>query len=95
VMDFQNMWQSAAEKAVALCQCLGALYGMAAMDGTARFDWGNGVLYDEEKRWEDYKQLVQLSLIAPEVALGWRFGMPAETPEERALIRQKYMPTEN
>ena len=95
VMDFQNMWQSAAEKAVALCSILGELYGVAVAEGAVRFDWGNGVLYDEEKRWEDYKQLVSMGLIAPEVALGWRFGMPAETPEQRALIRQKYMSSEN
>lgn len=95
VMDFQNMWQSAAEKTVALCRILGALYGICMPEGAVRFDWGNGVLYDEEKRWADYKQMVTMGLIAPEVALGWRFGMPAETPQQRALIRQKYMPTEN
>lgn len=93
VMDFQNMWQLAAEKCVALCDVLSALYGMEKTDGAVRFDWGNGVLYDEEKRWEDYKQMVQLGLIAPEVALGWRFGMPAETAEERTAIRQRFMPT--
>ena len=95
VMDFQNMWQLAVEKALALCGALAGLYGLEKMDGGARFDWGNGVLYDEEKRWEDYKQLVQLGLLAPEVALGWRFGMPAGTPEEREKIRQQYMPMDN
>ena len=60
--------------------------------GEVTVDWGNGVLYDEEKRWQDYKAMVAQGLLAPEVALGWRFGLPADTPEERKIIRQKYMP---
>lgn len=92
VMDFQNMWQRAAEKAVQLCGVLAALYGVSGTVSGVRFDWGNGVLYDEEKRWADYKDMVAAGLIAPEVALGWRFGLPAETPEQRASIRQKFMP---
>ena len=31
-------------------------------------------------------------LLKPEIALGWRFGMPAETEADLAAIRQKYMP---
>lgn len=92
VMDFQNMWQQAATKAVELCCCVGALYGMDTEESAVRFDWGNGVLYDEEKRWEDYKNMVASGLLAPEVALGWRFGLPAETPEQRKIIREKFMP---
>ena len=94
VMDFQNMWSRAVESCVELCRCLAGLYSLDAIEGAVRFDWGNGVLYDEEKRWEDYKQMVTMGLIAPEVALGWRFGMRAETPQERQVIRQMYMPTE-
>ena len=92
VMDFQNMWQRAAVQAVQLCAVLGALYGVSGEAAAVQIDWGNGVLYDEEKRWEDYKQMVAAGLLAPEVALGWRFGLPAETDEERAIIRKKYMP---
>lgn len=92
VMDFQNMWQRAAIRAVQLCAQLARLYGVPGESSDVRFDWGNGVLYDEEKRWEDYKQMVAAGLIAPEVALGWRFGLPAETPQERKIIREKFMP---
>ena len=31
-------------------------------------------------------------LLKPEIALGWRFGMPTETPEDLKAIREKYMP---
>ena len=77
---------------MALCAVLGGLYGMGGEASAVRFDWGNGVLYDEEKRWADYKEMVASGLLAPEVALGWRFGLPAETPEQRAAIRKQFMP---
>ena len=40
-----------------------------------------------------YKSMVAAGLLAPEVALGWRFGMPSESVEDRAKIRTKYMPS--
>lgn len=93
VMDFQAMWQRAVEQTMALCQRLAQIYALAeAENGKVIFDWGNGVLYDEEKTWADYLQMVEKGLIAPEVALGWRFGMPAETKEDRAAIRKRFMP---
>jgi A118 family predicted phage portal protein len=93
VMDFQTMWEQAVKDTVFLCARLAKLYAMEeAKDLRVCFDWGNGVLYDEEKTWADYLQMVRDGLIAPEVALGWRFGMPAETPQQRKEIRQKYMP---
>ena len=57
-----------------------------------QIDWGNGELYDQDKLWEGYRQMVADGLLKPEIALGWRFGMPADTPEQRAAIREKYMP---
>ena len=94
VMDFQKMWESGLHRAVALCGVLGVMYGLPAGEETVRVDWGNGVLFDEEKRWQDYLQLVDKGLIAPEIALGWRFNLPADTEQQRAVIREKYMPKE-
>ena len=91
VMDFQKMWEEAVQQVLALCGLLAALYGLNGQAETAVFDWGNGVLYDEEKLWQEYKDMVARGLLAPEVALGWRFGLPSETEEERAVIRKKYM----
>ena len=91
VMDFQNMWQAGLEKITALCVILGSIYGIPLTEGEITVDWGNGVLFDEEKRWQDYKEMVSMGLCAPEVALGWRFGLPCNTPEERKAIRQKFM----
>lgn len=94
VMDFQKMWESGLHRAAQLCATLGAMYGLPAREETVRVDWGNGVLFDEEKRWQDYLQLVDKGLLAPEIALGWRFNLPADTEEQRAAIREKYMPKE-
>lgn len=92
VMDFQAMWDLALHQAVKLCVILGQLYRIpGAAEAEIFVDWGNGVLYDEDKQWQDYKDMVQTGLIAPEIALGWRFGMAAETPEQRKVIREKYM----
>ena len=51
-----------------------------------------GVLYDEDKRWEDYKGMVASGLLKPEIALGWRFNMPADTEQEQQAIRSRFMP---
>lgn len=91
VMDFQNMWEKAVQAAVELCKRLGRLYGLETQAETVTIDWGNGVLFDEEKLWQEYKDMVERGLLAPEVALGWRFNLPSETEEQRAVIRKKYM----
>ncbi len=93
VMDFQRMWTQAVEQAVALCACLAGLYGLGRIeDESISIDWGNGVLYDEAQLWQGYREMVQDGLIAPEIALGWRFNLPADTPQQRAEIRKRFMP---
>lgn len=88
VIDFQAMWQQALEQALLLCGRL----GLGALDASVSVDWGNGVLYDEDQTWEVYQQMVDKGMLKPEIALGWRFGLPTETEEQRAYIRKTYMP---
>lgn len=96
VIDFQQMWEAAAREAVRLCGVLGLMYHVPGAhevtEDAVTIDWGNGVLYDEEKTWADYKEMVAAGLLKPEIALGWRFNMPADTPAQRQKIREKYMP---
>lgn len=96
IIDFQQMWEDAAKEAVRLCGMLGQLYrvpGAHAVDpADISIDWGNGILYDEDKTWADYLDMVSRGLLKPEIALGWRFGAPAETEEDLEAIRAKYMP---
>ena len=92
VLQLQKMWQQAVMETVKLCALLGRLYGLPVTEQLPVIDWGNGVLYDEMARWEEYLLLVDKGLLKPEIALGWRFGMCANTDAEQAAIRKKYMP---
>ena len=95
VIDFQDMWHQCLEQALQLCIRLADLYQMGPVgDDTFSVDWGNGVLYDEDKTWQIYQDMVTRGLLRPEIALGWRFNMPWQTEAQRAKIRQLYMPTE-
>lgn len=94
VMDFQRMWEKALHKTMALCVILAKAHGLPTLgEEPVRIDWGNGVLFDEEKLWQEYKEMVQMGLLAPEVALGWRFDLPCQTEDQRRAIRKTYMPT--
>ena len=90
VMDFQAMWQEALGQAIGICA---NLWGVAE-NREFSVDWGNGVLYDEDKTWEVYQDMVTKGLLRPEIALGWRFDLPWETETQRAYIRKTYMPEE-
>ncbi len=90
ILELQQMWQSATEEIMKLCCILAELYGMGKQNAVQlHFDWGNGNLYDQEKTWADYMQMVDKGLLRPEVALAWRFGVVGVDEE---AIRQKYMP---
>lgn len=96
VIDFQNAWEDAVKEAGKLCGVLGQLYQVPGAheipEEDISFDWGNGVLFDEEAAWTDMKDQVARGLLKPEIAVGWRYGMPYETPEDLRKIREKYMP---
>lgn len=96
VIDFQRMWEKTVKEVLHLCGILGQLYKIPGAheipEDAAVINWGNGVLYDEEKTWADYKEMVAAGLLKPEIALGWRFNMPTDTPEQMEAIREKYMP---
>lgn len=93
VIDFQQMWEQTLHKTVQLCMVLAQLYHMELPKDTAfSIDWGNGVLYDEQKTWEQYKGMVEAGLLKPEIALGWRFHQPVDTQENLQVIRERYMP---
>lgn len=96
IIDFQQMWENALREAARLCGILGQMYHVPGAhdvdDDSIVVDWGNGVLFDEEKAWADYKDMVASGLLKPEIALGWKFNMPRDTPEQLREIREKYMP---
>lgn len=96
IIDFQQMWEIAVKDAAVLCGKLGRLYTIPGAheltDDSVAIDWGNGILYDENKTWTEYKAMVASGLLKPEIAVGWYFNMPTETPEDLAVVRERYMP---
>ena len=97
IIDFQQAWEEAVRETVRLCGVLGQMYHIAgaheaAGDDAVTFDWGNGILFDEEKTWIDMKDQVAKGLLKPEIAVGWRYGMPTDTPADLQKVRERYMP---
>lgn len=93
VMDLQQIWAQGVQETLGLCQRLAKIYAVSGVpEPQVHMDWGNGVLYDQDKLWAEYKDMVASGLLKPEIALGWRFNMPAETQQEQARIRQRLMP---
>lgn len=97
IIEFQEMWESAVREAVRVCEVLGRLYKVysgPAIDPEKDvvIDWGNGILFDEDKTWADYMAMVAAGMIKPEIALAWKFNLPWETPKDMVKIREKYMP---
>ena len=98
LIDFQQEWEEAVREAVRVCAIIAKVYkfGTTAAidpDKDVTISWGNGILYDEDKVWTDYKAMVSSGLLKPEFALGWYFNMPTGTDAELAQIRKKYMPS--
>ena len=97
IIDFQHMWFDAVRNALTLCDTLGQMYGMCnatTFDVTTQLamSWGNGVLYDPDKEWDEILKLVQYQMLKPEIALAWKYDLPWETEKDITAIREKYMP---
>ena len=97
IIDFQEMWTAAVKEAVRVCGILGQMYKVKGAtvvdpDKDVTIDWGNGILYDDDKTWADYMAMVASGMIKPEIALAWKFNLPWDTPKKIEAIRQKYMP---
>ena len=96
VIDFQRKWEETVKEALRVCGILGQLYKVPGAhevpEDAAVINWGNGVLYDEDKTWADYKDMVAKGLLKPEIAMGWRFNMPTKTEADLKKIREQLMP---
>lgn len=96
IIEFQKMWEKAVRQALQLCSILGTMYKISGAqdipEDAVSITWGNGILYDESKVYKEMKEQVSAGLLQPERLMGWYYNMPCETPDERALVRQRYMP---
>lgn len=96
VIDLQTVWENAVRDAAALCGELGRIYRVPGATEVKPeelvIDFGDGVLYDRDKTWTEYKEMVQMGLIKPEIAVAWYFELPHKTPTDIEKIRKDYMP---
>lgn len=96
ITDLQQMWEKAVLEALQLCSVLGRLYHIPGAtdvpEDAVVFNWGNGVLYDEEKAYKEMKEQVSMGLLQPERLVGWYHNLPCDTPAQREKIRKDYMP---
>jgi A118 family predicted phage portal protein len=96
ITDFQEIWASALINVLALCVELGKIYRVkGATDintDNVTIDWGDGVLYNRDKVWQEYKEMVQMGLIKPEIAVAWYFELPCKTESDIQKIRKDYLP---
>lgn len=99
IIGFQRMWEDAVREAIRVCEILGRLYkvfsGSIDQEKDITISWGNGVLYDEDKTWEEYKSMAAAGMLKTEIALGWYFDLPTETEADLAYIRKRYMPEQD
>ena len=100
LQDLQSGWFDGVRDYLRICDSLGQMYrycDQSAWDVTEQLaiTWGNGVLYDPDKEWQQECELVRLGYLRPEIALGHRYDMPCETEEDWKAIREKYMPDAN
>lgn len=96
ITDFQQMWEDAVWEALRVCSVLGQMYKLPDAHEVAKadieIDFGNGILYDEEKTRQEMLTQVQAGLLQPERYIGHCYGLPSDTEEQRAKIRRDYMP---
>lgn len=98
IQDFQRMWENAVKEALRVCSILGPMYqipGATQLDPekAAEIDWGDGVLFDRTRTWQEYSGMVAAGLLKPELALAWYFDLPTpKTPADFEKIRAEYMP---
>ena len=97
VIDFQTMWADALKSFLTICDRLGQHYKLC---DSSKFDpetdlvidWGDGVLFNRDKVWQEYQTMVASGMLKPELALAWYFNLPHETEKDLQKIRTNYMP---
>lgn len=96
IIDFQDVWAAAVREITVLCAELGKIYrvkGATDIDSSEIvIDFGDGVLYNRDKTWSEYIQMVHAGLLKPELAVAWYFNLPHKTKADFEKIRRDYMP---
>ena len=91
------MWYNALSETLRISDLWGQTLGFCSsqavdIEHLLSVNWGNGILYDDAKSWQETLEMVQSGILKPELALAKKFDLPCETPEDLEKIRAKYMP---
>ena len=90
---FSSVTQDVADDAMQLCAVLGSLDGNDPHPAAPlTVDWGDGVLYDRARVWQEQQTMVEKGMLRPELALAWYYDLPHETEAELEEIRRRYLP---
>lgn len=96
ILDFQSEWTKSVRELMQICAALGSWYGFlpsgAFNPEDIVLDYGDGVLYNRDKTWQEMRDMVAAGLLKPELALAWYYELPHDTQEQLAQIRETYMP---
>ena len=97
IIDLQRMWYNALLDTLRISDLWGQMLGLCSfqevdIEHLLSVNWGNGILYDDEKSWRETLEMVQSGILKPELALAKKFDLPCETPEDLERIRVKFMP---
>ena len=96
IIDFQQAWEAALRETLRISAILGHIYKLCPQKefdpDSLVVDWGDGVLFNRDKVWQEYKEMVASGMLKPELALAWYFNLPHETPADLEKIRAQYMP---
>lgn len=97
ITDFQEVWEQALRELLSTCDALGQMYRLcdaAPFDPETDLavDFGDGVLFNRDKACAEYKEMVSMGILKPELFLAWYFDLPHDTPADLQAIRDTYMP---
>ena len=98
IIDFQQMWETAVKESLRVCVVLGKMYQIPGavdidLEKDVAIEWGDGVLFDRTRTWQEYNGMVASGMLKPEIAIAWYFDLPKPVkPEDFAKIRTEYMP---
>ena len=97
IIDLQRMWYDALLETLRITDLWGQALGLCTaqtvdLEQLLSVSWGNGILYDADKDWQETLAMVDSGLLKPELALAKKYDLPCETEQDLAKIRKKYMP---
>ncbi len=84
IIDFQEMWEDGIKELINICATFSSIYNNGFSDVKADdiiFDFGDGVLYNRDKTFNELLSLVAAGVLDARHLIGWYFEIDTTTPE--------------